>query len=158
MPDEDEELAIEFLTGVPGPNGRTYMTPGSEREKMARAALARFMVKEAPNGYFTRLVAAHFDPPPSSAVIKRILNFHRPKRGTPVRRSDRRRVEIAAFMHEYLRVQKEGAKGTSAQARNLKNVIPETQKKFGISRNTVLDIWKDFGPAKRRTSPNKSAI
>ena len=68
---EDEELAIEFLLGTPGPKGRAYLKPGSDLELKARAILARLMLAEAPGGYFTRLVAALIDPPRRSAIIKR---------------------------------------------------------------------------------------
>jgi hypothetical protein len=154
---EDEELAIEFLLGTPGPKGRTYLQPGSERELKARAVLARIMLTEAPDGYFTRLVAALIDPPRRSAIIKRKIVFQR-ARGTPVVVGDRRRVEIAAFMHDQLQKQKRGATAGNARARNLKRVVGAAQDKFGVSRATVMKVWSGFRPRKTNGSssgPNK---
>src|ERR1700730_9506636 len=105
---EDEQLAIEFLLGTPGPKGRTYLKPGSKLELKARSALARIMLTEAPGGYFTRLVATLIDPPDRSTIIKRKIVFQRPK-GTPVVVLDGRRAEIAAYMHDQLAKQKRGA-------------------------------------------------
>jgi hypothetical protein len=150
MIDEDEELAHEWLLGTPGPKGiREYLKTGSERELKARAAMARILRSEAPGGFFTGLMAALVDPPRRGVIIPNVANrkiaFKRP-RGTPVVVSDRRRVEIAAFMHEQLAAQKRKPAATAAQARNLKDVVAAAQAKFAISHGTVMDIWREFKP------------
>jgi hypothetical protein len=150
MIDDDEELAHEFLLGIPGPDGREFPKPGSERELKARTALAKILFKEAPNGYFTRLMAALIDPPRRSVIIKRKIVFKRP-RGTPVVVGDRRRAEIAAFIHARLK----NRTGTQS----LKSVLGEAEDKFGVRRSTLLNIWSHFRPPKGngggRRSPNK---
>jgi hypothetical protein len=156
MESEDEELAHEFLVGIVGPKGRGYLKPNSEHEKKARQATARILRKEAGrDGWFTRLVADLIDPStrslPRHFYIKRKIVFQRP-RGTPVVVSDRKRAEIAAFIHNELAKQKAkaGPQTPAAQARNLKPVIAATGKEFGIKKSTVWGIWADF-KLKRRT-------
>jgi len=148
---DDEELAIEWLLGTHGPDGREYLKPGDKCELRARAAVARALLREAPDGYFTRLVAALIDPSISSSIISRRIALKRPK-GTPVVIPDRRRAEIAAFMQEQLAKQKQGTAASAAQAQNLKRVVAATQEKFGASRSTVLNIWRDFRPLKKKNS------
>ncbi len=152
---EDEQLARELLLGI-GPRGRKiYLKPGSEYELKARAALARVMLSEAPNGYFTRLVARLIQPLPPSALIQQKIIFKRP-RGTPLVVNDQRRAEIAAFMQEKMKNQTRGSAVTVAQARNQKRAKEATMKKFGISRSTLMDIWSEFSPRKSgRRSPAK---
>jgi hypothetical protein len=149
MKDDDNELAHELLLGTPGPRGREYLEPNSERELKARTALARILRAEAPNGYFTRVLADLIDPPRGSVIINRKIVFQRP-RGTPVVVSDRRRVEIAAFMQEQLEKQKRGTCASDAQARNLKPIIDAAREKFGDSRSTIMKIWHDFRPPKKK--------
>ena len=71
--DEDEDLAIEFLLGTPGAGGRTYLDPDSKRGKRARTILAGKLLAEAPDGYFTQIVAKLIDPPRRSAIFQRRL-------------------------------------------------------------------------------------
>ena len=143
---DDEELAHELLLGIPGPKGRKYLEPGSERELSARAALARVMRAEAPHGYFTLRVANLIDPRRDRAERK--IQFRRVKRGTPIRISDRQRAEIAAYIHDH-----------RARGLNLKKAWGAAQDKFDISRGTVTEIWKHFRPIKQKNrnwrSPTK---
>jgi hypothetical protein len=148
MPEsKDEKLAHEFLLGTVGPKGTVYLKPNSEREKRARQATARVLRKEAPQGFFTQLIASLIDPSPDRVFIKRKIIFQRP-RGTPVVVSDQQRAEIAGFIHKELEKQKAHAQ-TAAQARNLKAAMAAACDKFGISDRTVWDIWKDFRPMRR---------
>jgi hypothetical protein len=153
MEDRDEKLAHELLVGA----GGKYLKPGSELELKARTALARILRKEAPDGWFTQTVADLIGLPPRSAVTKQKIVFVLNRsRGTPVMVTDRRRAEIAAFMQEQLETQKRGTAATVAQARNQKRAREATMKKFGISRSTFIEIWREFSLRKgRRRSPNK---
>jgi hypothetical protein len=159
--DEDEDLAIEFLLGTPGPRGRTYLDPDSERGKRARTILARKLREEAPDGYFTQIVAKLIDPPRRSAIFQREIVFKRP-RGTPVIMDARRDPEIAALMRvllAQLAKRKRGAAMTAAEIRNFKDIIDAAQKKFGVKRSTVMSAWSKFRPPKKSKnsgrSPNK---
>jgi hypothetical protein len=144
MKKDDEDLAHELLLGAVGPKGRIYLKPNSERETLAREALARVMRQEAPHGYFTQLVASHIYPSGRSPLIKRKIVFKHLSRGTP-NVIENRDAEIAAFMHEQLHTQ------------NLKGAIADAEKKFGRRRSTIMEIWSRFRPTKRsRRSPNKS--
>jgi hypothetical protein len=143
--DDDFELAREFVFGTPGPKGRAYLDPGSERERKARTILARKLREEAPDGYFTQAVAKLIDPPRRSAIFQREIVFKRP-RGTPVIRDVRRDVEIAAFMHEQLEEQERRVAATAAWVRNRKRVVHAAHKKFGISYSTIRNIWREFRP------------
>ncbi len=144
----DDDLAYEWLLGTPGPKGRQYLKPNSERELKARAVVAQRLRAEAPDGYFTNRVADLIDPPRSGALIKRKIVFQRP-RGTPVVVSARQRVEIAAFMQRQLEAQK-GNAASDAQAKNLKPVVSAVQNKFYIGRSTVMKIWQEFRPPKKK--------
>lgn len=155
MKDPDEELAIELLIGARG----KYFEPGTELELKARAALARILRTEAPDGWFTQTVADLIGLPPRSAVTKQKIVFVLNRtRGTPVVVTARRRAEIAGFMREQLAKQKAGSAATVAQARNQKRAEEATMKKFDIGRSTLMKIWSEFSPRQsRRRSPIKSA-
>jgi hypothetical protein len=159
MIDDDEELAIEWLLGTAAPKGRAFLKAGSNRELKGRAAAARALRKEAPEGYFAQVVAnlidppRRIDPPAPSAIFTRKFIFQRP-RGAPVVGSDRRRAKIAAYMQAQLEKQKRRPAATIAQTRNLKAVVASTMKKFGLSHGSVMKIWAEFRPPKK--SPNKS--
>jgi hypothetical protein len=156
MPSKDDvELAHELLFGAPNSSQRTFPTGG--REKAARAALARVMTAEAPDGFFTQAMAALISPPEqrgrvAHVIPKREIIFRR-HRGTPVVKSRRREIEIAAFMHEHLEKQKRQQNGTDAQARNLKRAVGAAHDKFGVGRSTIIKIWSEFKP--KRRSPTK---
>lgn len=157
MEDRDEKLAQELLVGIRGSKGRIYLEPNSRRELKARIALSKVLRAEAPNGWFTNVVAALIEPPRRrSAIIERKIVFQRPTRGAPVVVNDRRRAEIAAFMQVQLEKQKRETAATVAQARNQKKAEDTTTKKFDISRSTLMEIWSEFSPRKsRRRSPTK---
>jgi hypothetical protein len=144
----EDELAIEFLRGTMGPKGRTYLDPESERGKQARTILARKMREEAPDGWFTRYVAASIDPRPHRRIERKVV-FRRTK-GTPVAVDVRQRAEIAAFMHARVKAAAAaaGTNATAAWARNREQIIRATQEEFGVSVSTVKTIWRDFGPNK----------
>lgn len=155
MPNEDEELVHELLFGIPGPRGRTFPAPGSRRELRARIILARLMVTEAPNGFYTRAVAALIRPPRRSAIITGKVIFRRLSRGRPAVVGDRRNIEIATFLHAELKRRREKGASTDAQSRNLKPAIDEAKKKFGVRRSTIMKIWQEFRPQKRRSAESK---
>jgi hypothetical protein len=147
-----EELAHELLLGVPGPKGgREYPERNSKRERAARIALARMLWKEAPDGYFTRIVASLIHPKPRSRIVEREIIFQRRNRGTPVVVGEGRRAEVAAFMHKELEKQK-----LKWGKQNLKAVVGAAVDEFDIGRSTIMEIWGDYRPRKlSRKSPTK---
>jgi len=138
---EDEELAIELLRGTSVFDNkgrhykRDYLEPGSSHERAARAALARLLRKEAPDGYFTQIVASLIDPPRRRVVVTQRIEFKRLK-GNPWRASGRLDVEIAEFIHER---RKAGCQ--------LKDAVTDAAEHFRVGEEKVRKAWGEFASA-----------
>jgi len=130
----DERRTYELLCGVDvrlpnGRLGRKYLTPGSERERDARAALARLILKGSPFPYFIRqTLAALFDPASATVPAGRRIEFVNLKQSHVGAG-----LEIA--LHVWLRLRL-GHKKEAA--------IASAMQEFGLKRRRVFDICRKY--------------
>jgi hypothetical protein len=159
MIDDDEELAHELLLGTPGPKGREY--PEFERERAARAALARLLRKEAaPNGFYTLRVADLIDPPTDpgniqSDLVERKVIFQGRNRGTPVVVDERRRAKIAVFMRELEHCRHcipfaPHGLPVKKQNRQRRGILQAVEVQFGVKRSTARKIENDYKESEKQ--------
>ncbi len=140
---DSEDLAHELLLGSPisGQNGwyhkRQYLKPGSKRESAARAALARLLRDEAPDGYFTQIVASMIDPQTNSPLINQRIKIVRLQGGK--RATGRLNIDIAKFIHK----RREEQPGITMEA-----VIYDAAEHFRISERRIKYAWSRFKPVK----------
>jgi hypothetical protein len=130
------KLATELLLGTPrsDPKGYYHLKrryPEGRRELKARKALADELRTEAPDGYFTHLLADMIDPRVKSrAIDKQSVKFI-PARGGR-RSSGRLDLKICEFMHK-----KKRRGGVDAAA-----VL--AKEHFKISETRVWQAWKSM--------------
>jgi hypothetical protein len=138
QPKRHPGLASALLLGTPGGDPRYYNRkfpkPGSKRELAARAALARELLAEAPQGYFVKLIAAMIDPRTDSPFIRQTIKFVRHKGG--LRASGRRHLEIATFMRAHREKHPELA---------VEQAALDAADHFEVSERTIWAAWEAFG-------------
>jgi hypothetical protein len=132
-------LAHEMLLGRPADDSsgwylkRNYPERGSKRERVARIALARELRRG--DEYFIKLVAAMIDPRTNSSIIKQKIEFETADKRREPKTSDRRDVEVAAFLHEW-REQHPGEPVDDA--------IAAAEDHFGFGQRIIWSIWSRF--------------
>jgi hypothetical protein len=137
-------LAHELLQGTttpsdPHPRGwsqpQEYPKPGSKRERAARSALARELRRG--DERFINMVAAMIDPRNKSSIIKQKIEFTPKDRRCEPKISGRRKIEIAAFMHEWL---------SKHPGQNITSAVVEAAKQLGLADGIIWDAWKIYKP------------
>jgi hypothetical protein len=146
------ELADELLLGKPS-GGRRYHQrkyPKGKRALAARAALAKLLRAEAPDGYYTPLLAEMISPHPKPgtvAVIERQRVKFIPPRGGK-RASGRLELDIAKFVRKKLaEVQRERRRRKMRplkEDRLAKRTVDQAKARFRVSEKTVRNAWKLF--------------
>jgi hypothetical protein len=151
----DERLAYELLCGVdvrlpnrrlgksntstPGSQakraplgrlGKAYLTPGSQPEQAARAALARLFRQGSPFPEFIReTLAALFDPASATVPAGRRIDFVQLKKG-----QNRPEAGLEVAMHVWQWLWPDDGKKEAA--------VESAMQEFGLSRRQVFAILK----------------
>jgi hypothetical protein len=150
------ELADELLLGKAsgGPRYLRRKYPSGKRALAARAALAQLLKAEAPDGYYTPLLAEMIAPSPKPgtvALIKRqTVEFIPPRDGK--RASGRLELDIAKFVRKKLaEVQRERRKKKMRplkEDRLDKRTVDQVATRFRVSEKTIRTAWKLFAEGK----------
>jgi hypothetical protein len=132
----DEELVMQLLAGWDGSAGEpVYCKKNSNEEARAREALAR-IIRAKLHGFSGELLALAIDPKTPSPIPgmkpTRKIQFENPKRGKPSQWA--RELLIVGFIRREMRKGKNG---------KLEPCLLEAEKKFGLSRSRLHEIWQD---------------
>jgi hypothetical protein len=132
----DERLTYELLCGVEirlpnGRPGRIYLTPGSDRERHARAALARLIRQGSPFPSFIReTLAALFDPTSATVPALRRIEFKRLHAGG---RDEPEGVTLMIALHVLGRL----LRGDKKEA-----AIASAMEEFSLKRRRVFAVCR----------------
>jgi hypothetical protein len=161
------ELADELLLGKPsgGPRYHQRKYPEGKRALAARAALAKLLRAEAPEGRYTGLLAEmispHLEPGTSfkkqsthTVIRRQTVEFIPPRGGK--RASGRLELDIAKFVRKKLaQVQKERLKKKMLplkEDRLDKRTVGQAAACFRVSEKTIRSAWKLFAKGKTTES------